>query len=197
MSDLLSGILNGPYSNAINNAALKYGVPQQIIASIIHQESGGNANATNSSSSAIGLMQVTKGAASDVGANWSTLFNAANNIDAGTAYLAKQIKATGNIFDGLAAYNQGLGAYKNSDGVNYAQSVLSRATNDPAMKNNEAAVGANLNSVDSAINSGIDKFFSDLQTSVITGANKYGANIAIGIFAVLVVLMGLYKTAIK
>jgi soluble lytic murein transglycosylase-like protein len=61
---------------------------------------------------ALGLMQVRKVAADDVGMNWSGLVSPQLNILCGTRYLAKLISYYGgDIKNALAAYNWGMGYF--------------------------------------------------------------------------------------
>lgn len=104
------------FNAEIKQASEKYGVPYLIIKAMIATESGFNPNAEAKTSSARGLMQMTKGACIDVGATWENMLIPADAIDAGTAYLARMVRATGSYTQGVRAYYEGLGnRLKNSD----------------------------------------------------------------------------------
>src|SRR5579885_2110631 len=128
------------YDSEVQAASAKYGVPPDIINAVIHQESGGNPNAYNPNDPSYGLMGVQYGTAKDMGYKGPApsnppkptdpLMQPANNIDAGTAYLAYQYKRYGNWPDAISAYNGGH-ALKNPDGsyanASYVNSVLNCA----------------------------------------------------------------------
>lgn len=105
----------------IKEASAKYGVPEDfIIAQMITESSlsanksilGKNPNGTHTS--AVGLMQVTKAAATDVGFNYQDIYsNDRNNIMAGAAYAARMKKQVGGTWEDAArAY------YMGADGLN-------------------------------------------------------------------------------
>lgn len=57
-----------------------------------------------------GLMQVTRGAAKDVGYDYNTLYNPSKNIQAGSKYLKLRITWAGeNVAKGLDGYGTGPG----------------------------------------------------------------------------------------
>ena len=103
------------YDEFIAEASDIYGVPFLVIKAVIATESGFNPNAEAGTTSARGLMQITKAAAIDVGVEHSQLFDPKINIFAGTKYLAMQIKECG-LAGGIRAYYEGAGnRRKNSD----------------------------------------------------------------------------------
>ncbi len=96
-------------------AASTYGVPAHIIAAVMGQESGGNANAV-SPAGAVGAMQLMPGTASQMGVTdrkdrWQSVMG-------GTRYLAQMLQRYGgNLALALAAYNAGPGAVDKYGGV--------------------------------------------------------------------------------
>ena len=95
-------------------AADRYGLPRQLVRSVVKAESGFQAHAI-SRKGAIGLMQLMPGTAQDLGAN---PHDPAQNVDAGTRYLRDLLlKYNGGLFHALAAYNAGPGAVDRYKGV--------------------------------------------------------------------------------
>jgi RHS repeat-associated protein len=85
-----------------------------LIICMAWKESSFNYLDQSGSSSARGLLQMTKGAASQVGYDYDTLFEPSMNIQAGTAYLAWWLKFwKGNLLTALDSYGTGPGYGKN------------------------------------------------------------------------------------
>lgn len=101
----------GSWDQLAIDAGTRYGIRPELIAAIIQKESGGNPTARNPTTTARGLMQVTKAAAADVGADWDGLDDPAANVDAGTAYLALMVGEFGE-YDGVRAYHAGPGTIR-------------------------------------------------------------------------------------
>lgn len=100
-----------PYDNHISNSAAVNNINENLIRAIILTESSGNAGAV-SNKGAKGLMQITEGAAKDVGMNMSTV--PGNNIEIGSRYISLLLKKyKGNLDLALAAYNAGMGKVNN------------------------------------------------------------------------------------
>lgn len=98
------------WSKEITAASRRHGVPEALIYGVIATESSFNPLAMAKGSSARGLMQVTKGAAADVGADWNRLSEPVANIEAGTAYLALMLKQFGgDQLQAVRAYYEGAG----------------------------------------------------------------------------------------
>ena len=95
-------------------AADKYGLPRQLVRSVIAAESGFQPQAV-SPKGAIGLMQLMPSTAQTLGAN---PHDPAQNVDAGTRYLRALLeKYKGGLRHALAAYNAGPGAVEKYRGV--------------------------------------------------------------------------------
>jgi soluble lytic murein transglycosylase-like protein len=95
-------------------AADKYGLPRQLVRSVMAAESGFQPQAV-SPKGAIGLMQLMPGTAAQLGVD---PFDPAQNVDAGTRYLRDLLeKYNGGLRHALAAYNAGPGAVDRYNGV--------------------------------------------------------------------------------
>jgi soluble lytic murein transglycosylase-like protein len=104
----------------IKEMSAKYNVPEALIKAVITVESNWDVNASRyevgMKDASWGLMQVLLSTARDIlnRSNLTTteLLNPKINIEAGTAYLAKQLKRYGgNIADAIAAYNAGTASF--------------------------------------------------------------------------------------
>ena len=94
-------------------AADKYGVPRQLVRSVMLAESGGQAQAV-SPKGAIGLMQLMPSTARLLGAD---PLDPAQNMEAGVRYLRDLlIRFDGRLWHALAAYNAGPGALQKYNG---------------------------------------------------------------------------------
>lgn len=97
------------YSDLITKYSQKYGVPENLVSQLINVESSGNASAV-SPTGPIGLMQVSSAVAKEAGYSKKDMYDPEKNIDAGTRYLAKNLKAfNGVVPHALLGYNQGTG----------------------------------------------------------------------------------------
>ena len=95
-------------------AADKYGLPRQLVRSVMAAESGFQPLVV-SPKGAIGLMQLMPGTAAQLGVD---PFDPAQNVDAGTRYLRDLLeKYNGGLRHALAAYNAGPGAVDKYNGV--------------------------------------------------------------------------------
>ncbi len=119
----LEDIMQGPNSsstkdriqNAVKQASQKYNVPQNLVLSIIKQESAFQPDAT-SHCGAQGLMQLMPETAKDLGVK--DAYNIEQNIDGGTKYISQMLKMFGgDTKKALAAYNAGPGNVQKYGGI--------------------------------------------------------------------------------
>jgi soluble lytic murein transglycosylase-like protein len=96
------------WSDEIAAASARSGVPANIIGAVMAVESGGNPTARAKTTSARGLMQMTKAACETVGADWSQMDLPGPATDAGAAYLAwAHAQVGGEWGDAVRAYYAG------------------------------------------------------------------------------------------
>lgn len=96
---------NTPFSEIIRQAALRYGVDADLIHCLIAVESNFNPKAV-SRKNARGLMQIMPQTAARLGVK--NIFDARENVDAGTRYLRDMLaKYNNDLTLALAAYNAG------------------------------------------------------------------------------------------
>ena len=104
------------YAEHIQQASARYGVSPLLISAVIGSESACQKQAV-SPKGARGLMQVMPDTARSMGYDPADMFEPAVAIDAGTRYLAMQLRAFGRVDLGLAAYNAGPKAVKRYGGI--------------------------------------------------------------------------------
>lgn len=99
-----------PYLDAIRSAEFRHGIPRNLLARLLYQESRFRPEiidgTVRSSAGAIGIAQFMPATAADEGVNPLDPFA---SIDAAGRYLAKLYRATGSWDRALAAYNWGIG----------------------------------------------------------------------------------------
>ena len=99
----------------LNTAGAAHDIDVELLASVVHAESGGRANAT-SRAGAVGLMQLMPATALSLGVANARLPE--GNINGGTAYLdALLTRYKNNLALALAAYNAGPGAVDRYHGI--------------------------------------------------------------------------------
>ena len=108
-----AGRYAGPYLAAARGAAARHGVPADLFARLVQQESGWNPRA-RSHKGAIGLAQLLPGTARLLGVDPA---DPAQNLDGGARYLRLQYERFGTWRLALAAYNAGPGAVERHGGV--------------------------------------------------------------------------------
>jgi len=121
-----------PYGSEITAAAQRNGLDPALLAGLIKQESGFNANA-RSGAGAQGLTQLMPGTASGLGV--TNPLDPAQSIEGGAKYLKQQLdRFGGDVARALAAYNAGPGAVQRFGGVppyaetqNYVRAVQANA----------------------------------------------------------------------
>ncbi len=128
------GELNGNLRDQILAAANSNDLPASVLGSLVVQESGGNPNAANKATSAVGVAGLTAAARRDMGLPDADRFDPSKNLDAGARYLNRELTAAhGNMREALIRYHDGDGNFDkgiDKGGTAYADNILARA-NDP------------------------------------------------------------------
>jgi soluble lytic murein transglycosylase-like protein len=132
-----------PDARALADAAAdRYGLPRQLVRSVVKAESGFQAQAV-SPKGAIGLMQLMPATAEELGVDPK---DPAQNVDAGTRYLRDLlVKYDGGLYHALAAYNAGPGAVEKYNGVPpYRETVgyVQRIVKDSGLINRKSGQAA-------------------------------------------------------
>lgn len=101
-------------THAIRDAALRFGVDPKLIRSVIREESAGDPDAL-SHKGAQGLMQLMPQTAQYL--RVSDAYDAQQNVEGGTRYLARMVERYGDWSRALAAYNAGPDAVDRYRGI--------------------------------------------------------------------------------
>lgn len=116
------------YEALIQQATQKYGIPGNLLDSLINQESAKKSRAT-SPKGAMGLGQLMPATAKELGV--TDPYDPAQNIEASARYLKQQLTKFGNPALALAAYNAGPGAVQKYKGIppfaetqNYVKKIM-------------------------------------------------------------------------
>jgi soluble lytic murein transglycosylase-like protein len=102
------------YDQLILGSAQRYGISPALVKAVCLAESGMNPQAV-SHAGAQGLMQLMPGTAGDLAV--ADPFDPAQSIDGGARYLARQVRAFGDLSLALAAYNAGPGTVRSAGGI--------------------------------------------------------------------------------
>lgn len=94
----------------------------RVIPAIVQTESSWNPNASNKTSSARGLFQMTNAARADVGIPRNATIQ--QDIEGGVDYLLKQYRKYGDVKKAVQAYNQGHYNPKSKEGKQYVATVF-------------------------------------------------------------------------
>jgi hypothetical protein len=173
MPNVQIGSASSPYENLIQNASSKYGVPANLIKAVIKQESGGKSTAV-SGKGAGGLMQLMPKTAASLGV--TNVYDPAQNIDAGTRYLAAGIKNNnGSIPLALAAYNAGQGRVNQAGGQipnipetqNYVKNIMAMYGGGNIDLSAVGGTGSNPFDIGGNIVNGIQNIFKTLFTDTV------------------------------
>jgi soluble lytic murein transglycosylase-like protein len=104
-----------PYQRVIRTLADRYGVPAELVESIIRLESNFNPQAV-SARGAAGLMQLMPGTAAELGVH--DIFDVEQNLEGGVRYLRGLLERfSGDVALAMAAYNAGSEVVKRYGGI--------------------------------------------------------------------------------
>jgi soluble lytic murein transglycosylase-like protein len=112
-SPAYAGGYRGRYLTLAQDAARRHGIPQDLFARLVQQESGWNPGAV-SHKGAVGLAQLMPATAGRLGVDPR---DPVQNLEGGARYLKRQYDRFGSWRLALAAYNAGPGAVERHGGV--------------------------------------------------------------------------------
>ena len=124
------------YNSLVVEISRKYGIPFEVFASLLQQESAwetlGKHNSDDPKSTAWGLAGVTRAAAKDVKMGDKYTASVRDNLEAGARYLKKRYEDSGDWYAAAYDYHNGPGSYSTGrahpDSVaTYADEVMGRA----------------------------------------------------------------------
>ena len=128
------------YASVIASAAAANGVDPAVLTALLQQESGGNPNAVNANSGALGIAQFMPATAAGLGVN---PLDPVSAINGAAQYLAQLTNQFGSTQLGLAAYNWGPGNLQKwlngqianwpSETQNYVNSILGSSSSLPTV----------------------------------------------------------------
>lgn len=169
----------------VASVANSFGIPPDIFAGLVKQESGGNVNVARGAAGEIGLTQIKP---STAGLTAEQLQDPLTNLKAGAAYLAQNYKAFGNWSDALRGYNAGTaGAQANPNvSAGYAASVLASAGITGTGQGTQAAGPTGANSSVGTPTSANPSSAPTAPSSALATGVKYG--LAIFLVMILVVV---------
>ena len=147
--------------HGLNKISAKYGVPDNLVAAMIAQESGGIINA-RSPTGAIGPGQTTGIFRKQYGLSVADSYDVEKVADAMSKDLAKSFEIFGNWNDAITAYNAGVGGTKNLN----AKGFTSSASKTKEAKNYAPSV---------------DKFFTALNGSSLKNSGLTGKEAVLSI----------------
>lgn len=106
----------------LNSVGSKYGIPENLLASVMAQESKGNINA-KSQTGAIGPFQTTGIYRKQYGMSVADSYDVRKAAEAAAKDLSKSYKEFGNWADAITAYNAGINGTKNLKAKGFTQSA--------------------------------------------------------------------------
>lgn len=155
------------YESLVSEAASGTGLPPDVVAAQINEESGFNPDAL-SPTGAMGIFQFEPGTYTSEGGVAGTEDNPADEVKAYITFMKQLLAwANGDVAKALAAYNAGQGNWQAGEG--YASTILSNAGSSPGLQvsTTGSTAAASTTAADSSsgglfsIPGDITSFFSD------------------------------------
>lgn len=116
---VLPTVASAGVDDMLDQAARKYSIPADIVHAVAEVESTHTCGVRSGGS--VGIMQVTRGAAKEVGVNWP-FRSCEDEIEAGVRYLKLALDRGGYDCNGISLYNTGL--YATPRCTAYGQKVM-------------------------------------------------------------------------